>query len=115
MNCQARSRKQLNAEMTDRQCEQSKANHGDADACQHGEPEPKPREEERKRQEHGKSRHHVPERVPGVVGNLGLRLLLDVKPDERKECDQRKRGNKSPELVTALCRLRHDDHNGGGE
>src|SRR3546814_1440796 len=69
----------------------------------------------REGQEHRQGGDYVPKRVPSVVGNLVLRLLLDIEPDKRKKGDQGKCCNESPELVTALRRLRYQDNNGRRE
>src|SRR3546814_13446183 len=61
-------------------------------------------------QEHRQGGDYVPKRVPSVVGNLVLRLLLDIEPDKRKKGDQGKCCNESPELVTELRRLRYQDN-----
>lgn len=50
----------------------------------------------------------MPERIPGVVRNRLLRLVLYVEPDERQYRDQGKSGDETSELVTALCQFGHE-------
>src|SRR5450759_5393808 len=104
---------QLYAEAAYRERKESEANDRDDDAGQQGWPETEARKQRRKREKHWQCRHDIPERIPGVVRNLLLGLLLDIEPDERQNRYQRKRGNEAAEPVTTLCQL-GDEHDNSG-
>src|SRR5690348_7044889 len=105
---------QLDPEPPNQLCEQPEAHHGDRHAGEQRRPEAQARQQQRKGQEHRQRRHDVPECVPGVVGDLRLRLVLDVQPDQCQNSDQRQRGKQAAEAVAALGDFgdEHDDGRG---
>lgn len=97
------SRQQFDIESTDQHGKQAKTDRGNANAGQQGERETKAREQERNRKEHRQGRHHLPEGVPGMIGDLCLQLSIDMKPDQCEQRDQGQRGDEPAEPVAALC------------
>ena len=106
---------QLYAEAANRQREQAEANNGDDDAGQQRGPETDARKKCRKHEEHRQRRDNIPERIPRMIGDLFLGLLLNVQPDQRQNGYEGQRRNEAPDSVAALRKLGYEHDNCGSQ
>jgi hypothetical protein len=106
---------QLYAEAANREREQSEANNRDDDAGQQRWPETDARQQCRKHEEHRQRRDNIPERIPRVIGDLFLGLVLDVQPDKRQNGYEGQRSDKSAEFIAALRKLGYEHDNCGSQ
>ena len=111
----AKALQQFYAKAAYREREESEANDRDDDAGQQRGPESEARQQRGKREEHRQCRHDIPEGIPGMVGDLLLRLILDIEPDEGQHRNERERGNEAAEFVAALGQLGDEYDNSGGQ
>lgn len=107
--------KQFNAETPNGKSKEAEADDSHDDARQQGGPEAETLQQCGKDQKHGQRGNDVPKGIPGVIGDLLLRLLLDVKPNKRQHSDKRKRSNKAAQFVAAFRSLGYQHHNCAGQ